>query len=307
MKTTARIVDDMRRSWLPCSAMGVLLLNASVLAAQGTTRWTSNGRPTPQARATVAVMRGVSARGLRPQDYGATNLHEQVVALTAAARPDSAAAARFDTALSTSLLRLLTHLHSDRVPPRGANLRLPETHGPTNFEAFVRKVSVAVDVSAAIARAEESVCRLPGTRSRAGAVSRRGRGYHAAALAPLAAPIRQGASYVDAPMLRRWLTALGDLPGGASIVPDSLAIQYDAALAAATRRFQARHGLDSTGTVGPATISALAVPVSRRIQQIERALERWPWLPDVPPARYAVVNIPAFRLCLFEHDTVAAR
>lgn len=81
----------------------------------------------------------------------------------------------------------------------------------------------------------------------------------------------------------------------------------DPALAAATRRFQARHGLDSTGTVGPATMSALAVPVSRRIQQIERALERWRWLPDVLPARYAVVNIPAFRLYLFEDDTVAAR
>ena len=81
----------------------------------------------------------------------------------------------------------------------------------------------------------------------------------------------------------------------------------DPALAAATRRFQARHGLDSLGTVGPATMSALAVPVSRRIQQIERALERWRWLPDVLPARYAVVNIPAFRLYLFEDDTVAAR
>lgn len=252
-------------------------------------------------------MRAASARGLRRQDYGATKLHEQFVALTAAARPDSAAAARFDTALSTSLLRLLTHLHSDRVPPRGANLRLPETHGPTNFEAFVREVSVAVDVSAAIARAEG---RYAGYQGRVRALAR----YRVVAadttlraLAPLAAPIRQGASDADAPMLRRWLTALGDLPGGASTVPDSLAIQYDAALAAATRRFQARHGLDSTGTVGPATISALAVPVSRRIQQIERALESWRWLADVPPARYAVVNIPAFRLYLFEDHTVAAR
>ncbi len=307
MTTTAHIRIGIRRRWTHCSAMGALLLTASALDAQPSTRWTINGRPTPQARATVAVMRGVSARGLRPQDYGVMKLGEQVVALSAAARPDSAAAARFDTALSTSLLRLLTHLHSGRVPPRDADLRLPETHGPTNFEGAVHEVSVAVDVPAAIARAED---RYAGYLGLVRALAR----YRVVAadttlraLAPLATTMRQDASYADAPMLRRWLTALGDLPEGASTVPDSLAMQYDPALAAATRRFQARHGLDSTGILGPVTMAALAVPVTRRVQQIELAIERWRWLPDVPPARYAVANIPAFRLYVFEDDTVAAR
>jgi murein L,D-transpeptidase YcbB/YkuD len=36
-------------------------------------------------------------------------------------------------------------------------------------------------------------------------------------------------------------------------------------------------------------------------------MERWRWLPDRPPPRHAVVNIPAFRLYAFEDDSVARR
>jgi murein L,D-transpeptidase YcbB/YkuD len=48
----------------------------------------------------------------------------------------------------------------------------------------------------------------------------------------------------------------------------------------------------------------LRVPMSQRVRQIEITLERWRWLPDHPPARYAVVNIPAFRLYVFEGDSL---
>jgi murein L,D-transpeptidase YcbB/YkuD len=53
-------------------------------------------------------------------------------------------------------------------------------------------------------------------------------------------------------------------------------------------------------------MSALRVPLARRVRQIELTLERWRWMPDVPPERYAVVNVPAFRLYVFEHDATAA-
>jgi murein L,D-transpeptidase YcbB/YkuD len=41
------------------------------------------------------------------------------------------------------------------------------------------------------------------------------------------------------------------------------------------------------------------------VRQIELALERWRWLPSRAPARYIVVNIPAFRLYAFENDSTA--
>ena len=59
---------------------------------------------------------------------------------------------------------------------------------------------------------------------------------------------------------------------------------FDAALAQAVARFQARHLLDPTGEVGPKTWEALNVPVQTRIAQIRANLERWRWLPRNPPA-----------------------
>src|SRR5262249_9343062 len=62
---------------------------------------------------------------------------------------------------------------------------------------------------------------------------------------------------------------------------------YDATVAAAVRRFQARHGLEETGTIGPKTLAALNVPVTRRVRQLAASLDRLPALgfPVRPPPR----------------------
>ena len=80
---------------------------------------------------------------------------------------------------------------------------------------------------------------------------------------------------------------------------------YTGALVRAVRSFQRRHGLDPDGAIGPATMTALRVPLAQRVRQIELTLERWRWLPDRAPSRYVVVNIPGFRLYTFEDDSTA--
>lgn len=77
---------------------------------------------------------------------------------------------------------------------------------------------------------------------------------------------------------------------------------YDAQLEQAVRRFQARHGLDVDGIVGPQTIAALNVPVQDRVQQLARNLERWRHLPDDLGQRHVLVNIAGFRLWAVEDD-----
>jgi murein L,D-transpeptidase YcbB/YkuD len=76
----------------------------------------------------------------------------------------------------------------------------------------------------------------------------------------------------------------------------------DAALRAAIRRFQVRHGLDADGRVGPATLAALNVSAPDRLMQIRLALERLRAMPhDWPPVRI-VVNIPSASLILYRED-----
>ena len=47
------------------------------------------------------------------------------------------------------------------------------------------------------------------------------------------------------------------------------------------------------------------VPLAERIKQIELNMERWRWLPRERTAKHILVNIPAFRLDVWERDAVA--
>lgn len=68
------------------------------------------------------------------------------------------------------------------------------------------------------------------------------------------------------------------------------------------RKFQKRMGLTISGQPDSLTVSAMNVPLSERIMQIMINLERLRWLPEVVPDNYLLVNIPEFRLHVFENQ-----
>jgi len=67
-------------------------------------------------------------------------------------------------------------------------------------------------------------------------------------------------------------------------------------LETAVKKFQQRHGLETTGIVGEATLKEMNVPVAHRIQQILINMDRMRWLPIQPEGDLIIVNIPAFIL-----------
>jgi murein L,D-transpeptidase YcbB/YkuD len=105
---------------------------------------------------------------------------------------------------------------------------------------------------------------------------------------PADAKLAPGASGPDVALLRKHLVITGDMPADAE-AGDS----YGDAVVAGVKKFQLRHGLDATGSVGAATLKALNVPVGDRIQQLEASLERLLGMDFLFAERYVVVNIPA--------------
>jgi murein L,D-transpeptidase YcbB/YkuD len=79
---------------------------------------------------------------------------------------------------------------------------------------------------------------------------------------------------------------------------------YAGEVVAAVQRFQARHGLAADGTVGPATLAALNVPVERRIDQLRANLERGRWVMGDLEPDFIVVNIAGFRTYVVHDDEV---
>jgi murein L,D-transpeptidase YcbB/YkuD len=111
-------------------------------------------------------------------------------------------------------------------------------------------------------------------------------------------PVHPGEAYSAVGALRLGLIALGDLPVDTDDPTQSGV--YGDALVEGVKRFQSRHGIQADGVLGKETMAALRVPLARRIRQIELALERLRWLPHLGNERLVALNIPMFRLWVWD-------
>lgn len=98
--------------------------------------------------------------------------------------------------------------------------------------------------------------------------------------------------------IRKHLFEVGDLQN------DTSSLVFDENLEVAVKKFQHRYGLKEDGVIGPAMIREMNQPISNRIKQILVNLERSRWIPVTVSGEYLVVNIPEFRLHVFQDDSV---
>lgn len=112
---------------------------------------------------------------------------------------------------------------------------------------------------------------------------------------------KEGDSGQVIPEVRKRLSVLGYAAGGE---PDSLDA-VTPALADRVKEFQKNHGLKTDGQLGASFFSELNVPPVERIRQILINMERIRWMPDNPETDYLLVNIPEFRLHVYEQGKPA--
>jgi murein L,D-transpeptidase YcbB/YkuD len=263
--------------------------------AIGAPRWVdAAGRPNRDARDAMALLADAVVEGLDPRDYDAARLQALAVALDAAREPPATDVTTFDASLSVNTLSYFRHVHAGRIDPRAIGF---EMNAPPDDDDF------AAILGAALAghRIREAAAALPPPlalyRDLRGVLAR----YRSLAadpsiepLPPPGATVHPGESYAGVAALHRLLVRVGDLP--ADSPPPVTSSAYGGALIDGVKHFQIRHGLRDDGVMGQETQAALGVPLSRRVRQIELALERLRWLPHLGLARLLVVNIPTFQL-----------
>jgi L,D-transpeptidase YcbB len=74
---------------------------------------------------------------------------------------------------------------------------------------------------------------------------------------------------------------------------------------AALNHYQQRFGLTESGKLDAATIAEMNKPIAIRIKQIMVNMERLRWVPAEVENDYLLVNIPEFKLHIFENDKLA--
>ncbi|MBI3883124.1 MAG: L,D-transpeptidase family protein, partial [Sphingobacteriales bacterium] len=81
--------------------------------------------------------------------------------------------------------------------------------------------------------------------------------------------------------------------------------KFDKPLQAGVKAFQQRYGYTETGIINATVITQLNFPLEKRIEQIMVNMERSRWVPVEPKSNYLIVNIPEYKLHVYEDDTLA--
>lgn len=258
--------------------------------------WVRDGRPTPQALDIIRVLGDAASRGLPPADYDDALLAGLAQQCGSGTTATAEQLGTFDTALTVSLLRYVSHVHLGRVHPRSVGFALDVEPKRIDVAQFVAELVTTDAPAARLATLDPPFAlfeRLVGALARMRVL---------AANSPPEIPdvpkLHPGESAKGVSAIRRFLRAVGDLPESAA--PPKDANIYDPALVKAVKQFQDRHGLGTDGVIGEATLRQLRVPLAFRLRQIELALERLRWLPTPTDAAFLMVNIPEFRVRAYE-------
>jgi murein L,D-transpeptidase YcbB/YkuD len=106
--------------------------------------------------------------------------------------------------------------------------------------------------------------------------------------------LKKGDSSTYLPQIKEQLFAFNDA--------DSLdtSIKFNAKLVKAIIRFQKRNGLPPTGTINKKTVEQLNTPINYYIEKLLVNMERARWLPPITDSNYIFVNIPEFKLYVYD-------
>jgi len=245
------------------------------------------------------LLENATASGLNKDDYDAGALQRKRQAALAFSSDAYKDLAAYDTAISLSLLRFLHDLHYGRVNPQGIdfNLKLREKKLidlPSLVKAHLDQQtlqSLPAEVEPKLQQYQKLKSALADYRGLAGKAAPFNLVFKQA--------IRPGDALPQLEELRRMLVTVGDLPEENYGTENST--RYTDKIAAGIKKFQHRHGLAADGVIGKATAVELNIPLRQRAAQIELAMERLRWLPELSSDPSIIVNIPAFQLWAFEN------
>lgn len=260
--------------------------------------WFGDGRLLDPAHAIPGIIAAADQDGLRPEDYGHAVLDQAVSGYQAGRRP--LAPVELELALTDAILSYANDMLRGRVDPETLYRAWESSPRERDLARFLQD---ALDAGRLVSSLQSLVPEHPDYHRLRVLLERYRRIERDGGLTPVAPgeTLKPGMRGARVAALRRRLAESGDLDDSEP-APD--AEHFDAALEAALKRYQTRHGLEADGVAGPRTLASLATPAAQRIRAIELNMERWRWLPQDLGERYITVNIAGFRMALVDRGEV---
>lgn len=272
-------------------ALSAAALHAAYAGQQGNAIWSREGREIPQADSLLRWITNARLYGLNPAHYHAAALQEAQDRRRSdnAARRDAALWAQTDVLLTDAFFKLATHLHYGVIPRDSVALRKDSLLTDDVLVALLRDALAGNRISEVLQAREP----------------------HHEAYQLLKSGLAEyemqfgkekwdtlPADYADTAAFRRQVA----LRLGKTGHFDTLLYQLEdtVALKKAIKQFQQEIQLYPDGIAGKRTIQYLNRQPADWIEQAGINLDRWRKMPDTLPARYLMVNIPAFRLQVWD-------
>lgn len=257
-------------------------------------QWSKSGAISANMDSLIRLLQRADEFGLNPDNYHGKALFAGFEQLSnnKEARKDAALWAKMDVMLSDAFIKMASHLHYGIAPRDSVTFRTDS--------AFTDTVLVGMLTQALADRHILTILHAQEPKHP---------GYLALKEAMLHFKEQYGnmtwdtlpTQYTDTADFRNRLAhrlAQGRLLDTAGVVVDSVMIKE------AVKNFQKEFNIYADGVAGKRTVQALNRPASDWLVQAALNLDRWRKLPDTMAPRYIWVNIPGYRMDVWENDTV---
>ena len=289
--STSIAIAEARPAFVTRDAEGTHLwdLTRQFYQKRGSTpAWFDGNKPRPQADQLIQAVRRADREGLDPELYNVSELD-----------PRHGSPAALDVRLTYLYLQYATDLAGD-APAHSRAVRVAPARD-TRFDP-VTTLEEALEQNRVGPSLESLIPHHPQYTALRDALAKyRDIAEHGGWPAiPTGIKVKPGQENAAVPLIAKRLAITGDYawPG----VGEDTA--YGPDLQEAVKRFQRRHRLEPDAIVGASAIAQMNVPVEERVRQLEQNLERWRALPHDLGDRYILVNIPEYRLEVWDGDRV---
>lgn len=272
-----------------------------------TPAWFNQSKLLPQADTAIKLLENAFLNGLNPLDYEADKLRNSWLDLIAVDTVPVEEQLQFDTYLSANFIRYMHELSYGRIDAQSLDFGFDvnkKKHNANQASLLFKSIQNN--------NLNELVTELEPDLNLYRILKKKLAKYRQLSTQPkisIPGSNQDGESFNRIWQIKRLLTVVGDYHSDEN---DSLKSEteekiYADKMLSAIKKFQRRHGLDSDGIIGKETLVAMNSPFEHRVMQLELAMERLRWLPNLNDSRFIVVNIPAFKLWAFDSNNAEGK